>query len=151
MAFTNITLLKRASDLLVGHYHNHFNNDEANITPPAAGAAIPFGTVVFRAEGLGKAAPWAAVSAAADVTTAGNEYAVVWGDGYAFAADFVPKAIVAGKYNAIVIKRGPAEFKEFYIKQVHATALGATNFGILKQKLADQGLVVLDDITSLTA
>lgn len=150
MAFTNITLDVRASDLLVGTYQNNFNNDEANITPPAASAPIPFGTIVFRAKGLGKAAAWAAVTAAGNLAST-NEYAVVWGDNYGFKANFVPRAIAAGKYNAIVIKRGPAEFKEFYIKQVHGTALGATNFDILKQLLADQGLVVLTDVTKLTA
>ena len=143
MAFQNITLLKRASDLLIGHYMNAFNFDEANITPSGV---IPLGTVVFRAKGLGKRAPWAVLSAAADVV-ATNEFAVVWGDGYAFRADFTPNAIVAGRYNAVVIKRGPAEFKEFYIKQVHANALGADPYDVLKQLMADQGLVVLDDIT----
>lgn len=148
MAFTNIVLQKRASDLVVAHLDHNFSNDDANITPPAAGAAIPFGTVVFRAKGLAKAAPWAAVSAAADVDAA-NEYAVVFGDGYGFKADFVPKAIVAGRYNAVVVKRD-AGLKEYYIREVHATALGAAPYDILKQLMADQGLIVLDDDSELT-
>lgn len=142
MAFQNITLLKRPSDLLIGHYINNFNNDDANITPSGV---IPLGTIVFRAKGLAKAAPWAVVTKAADIVGT-NEFAVVWGDGYAFAADFTPKAIVAKRYNAVVIKRGPAEFKEFYIKAVHSTQLGAS-YDVMKQLMADQGLVVLDDVT----
>ena len=142
MAFQNITLLKRASDLLIGHTTNAFNFDDANITPAGM---IPFGTVVFRAKGLAKAAPWAAVTATGNVVGT-NEFGVVWGDGYGFAADFTPKAIVAKRYNAVVIKRGQAEFKEFYIKAVHATQLG-TSFDVLKQLMADQGLVVLDDVS----
>ena len=39
MAFTPITDLKRASDLVVAHLSHNFSQDNANITPPAAGAA----------------------------------------------------------------------------------------------------------------
>lgn len=144
MAFTNITLLKRPSDLVIGHYINAFNFDEANVTP-GVGAA-PLGTIVFRAKGLTKKAPWARVTAAGDVVET-NEYAVLWGDGYAFRSDFTLSPIVANRYNAVVIKRGPAEFKEFYIKELYATLLGADPYDILKQLMADQGLVVHDDIT----
>lgn len=147
MAFTNITLLKRASDLVVAHEDHNFSNSDANITPPAAGAAIPFGTVVFRAKGLAKAAPWAAVDAAADLA-ATNEYGVVFGNHYGFAADFVPRAIAANQYNAIVIKRD-AGVKEYYLKAVHGTQLGA-DFSVLKELLGNQGVVVLDDVSDLT-
>lgn len=143
MAYTDITLQKRPSDLIVDQESGNFNYDNANITPAGV---IPFGTVVFRAKGLAIEAPWAAVAADADVA-ATNEYAVVYGDQYGFKADFTPKAIAAKKFNAVVIKRGPAMLKEFYIKQVHGTAL-TTKYGILKQLLADQGVVVLNDITN---
>lgn len=143
MAFTDITLVKYASDLVVDHYIGNFNNDKANITPAGV---IPFGTVVFRAKGLGIDAPWAAVASDDDVADT-NEYAVVYGDHYGFKYDFTPKAIKAKFFNAVVIKRGPAMLKEFYIKAVHGTAL-ATKYGVLKQLLADQGVVVLDDVTN---
>lgn len=143
MAFTEITLVKYASDLVVDHHIGNFNNDKANITPAGV---IPFGTVVFRAKGLGIEAPWAAVKLDADVADT-NEYAVVYGDHYGFKYDFTPKAIKAKFFNAVVIKRGPAMLKEFYIKAVHGTAL-ATKYGVLKQLLADQGVVVLDDVTN---
>lgn len=142
MAFVEIKLAKRASDLIVDHHRFNFNNDDANITPAGV---IPFGTVVFRAKGLGVAEPWAAVATGADVVET-NEYAVVYGDHYGFKTDFTPRAIAAKKYNAVVIKRGPAMVKEFYLKAVHGTAL-ADKFDVLKQLLADQGVVVLDDIT----
>lgn len=148
MAFKEMKFLKYSSDLVVEHMHFNFSNDNANITPPAAGAAIPLGTVVFRAKGLGIAAPWAAVTTNASLVT-DNEFAVVWGDNYAFAYDFVPRAIAAGKFNSIVIKRDAA-LKEHYIKKVHGTALAA-DFDKLKQLMADQGLLVLDDITGLKA
>ena len=145
MAFTNITLLKRPSDLIIDHYIGNFNNDDANITPSGN---IPLGTVVFRAKGLAKAAPWAVVTKAADIAET-NEFAFVYGDQYGWKTDFTPKAIVAKLFNAVVIKRGPAMFKEFYLKEVHATQLGAS-YDVLKQLLADQGLVVLDDVTDFT-
>lgn len=148
MAFTNITLLKRASDLLVAHEDHNLCNEDVNITPPAASAAIPFGTVVFRAKGLAKDAPWAAVTAAAALVP-DNEFGVVFGNHYGFAADFVPRAIAAGRYNAIVIKRPVAGVKEYYLKQVHGTQLGA-DFSVLKELLGAQGVVVLDDVSDLT-
>lgn len=143
MAFTEITLVKQASDLVVDHYIGNFNNDKANITPAGV---IPFGTVVFRKKGLAIEAPWAAVATDDDVAET-NEYAVVYGDHYGFKYDFTPKAIKAKLFNAVVVKRGPVMLKEFYIKAVHGTAL-ATKYGVLKQLLADQGVVVLDDVTN---
>lgn len=145
MAFTTITLAKRPSDLIVDHHRFNFSNDNANITPAGV---IPLGTVVFRAKGLDVEAPWTAVTADLDVVDT-NEFAIVYGDQYGFKADFTPKAIAAKKYNAVVIKRGPAMVKEFYIKAVHGTAL-TTKYGVLKQLLADQGVVVLDDVTDFT-
>lgn len=147
MAFTEMQFLKRASDLLIDHKHFNFSNDNANITPPAADAAIPLGTVVFRAKGLGIAAPWTIVTDNTSLVTT-NEFAVVWGDHHSFAADFVPRPIAAGKFNAVVIKRDAA-FKEYYIGWVHGATLGA-DFDVLKQLMADQGLLVLDDVTNYT-
>lgn len=145
MAWTNLNdPTPLASDLLVDHYHLNYNNDNANITPAGV---IPFGTVVFRAKGLVKTAAWTAVDDAADVVV-GNEFALVYGDQFGFKVGFTPKAIAANKYNAIVVKRGPALVKEFYLKKVHGTQLGATTFDKLKQLLADQGLVVLDDVSA---
>lgn len=146
MAFQNITLLKRLSDLLIGHYVNNFNNEDANITPPAAGAPIAFGAVVFRAENSPKDTAWTVISSDADVAD-GNEFAVVLGDQWAYAQDFVPKAIAAGKYNAVVIKRGPVELKEFYISAVNQPLAGA-NYAKLLAMLGNQGLVVKEDVTN---
>lgn len=150
MTWTNLNdPIKRPSDLIVNHPDGNFQNDSANITPPAGGAIIPLGTVVFRAKGLAKSAAWTVVDDAADVVTT-NEFAVVYGDHYGWKPDFAPKAIAAGKYNAIVIKRGPVMLKEYYIKAVHKTQLGAS-YEVLKGLLAAQNLVVLDDISDLTA
>lgn len=147
MAFTEMKFLKRASDLLIDHKHFNFSNDNANITPPAAGAAIPFGTVVFRAKGLALEAPWTIVTDNLSLVDT-NEFAVVWGDHHSFAADFVPRPIAAGKFNSIVIKRDAA-FKEYYIGWVHGVTL-ADDFAKLKQLMADQGLLILDDVTNYT-
>ena len=108
MAFTEITMQKRASDLVVAHLDHNFSNDDANITPPALGAAIPFGSVVFRAKGGASTAAWTLVTTNASLVTT-NEFAVVFGNHYGFAADFDK----------------------------------------LKGLLADQGLVVLTDVTNL--
>lgn len=145
MAFKELTLLKYSSDLLIDHKDFHFSNDNANITP----GAEPFklGTIVARPKNSAPTVAWEAIAAADVVET--NEFAVVWGDHYGFAYDFTPKAIVAGKWNAIVITRSAA-FKEFYIKENYATVLGATPYALLKQLLANQGLLVLTDVSDYT-
>lgn len=146
MAFTEITMQKRASDLVVAHLDHNFSNDDANITPPALGAAIPFGSVVFRAKGSASTAAWTLVTTNASLVTT-NEFAVVFGNHYGFAADFVPRAIAAKKWNALVVKRDVG-IKEYYLKKAHST-LTAADFDKLKGLLADQGLVVLTDVTDL--
>jgi hypothetical protein len=142
MAFTEITLAKYASDLVVAHADFHFSNDEANITPAGV---IPFGTVVCRPKDSAPTVAWTAIDAAADVV-ATNEFGIVFGDHYAFKYDFTPKAIVAGKFNAILVVRD-AGFKEYYIKAVHKTVLGDAPYALLIQLLANQGLVVLKDVS----
>lgn len=143
MAFKELTYTKYISDLVIGHLPFHFSVDNANITPAGV---IKLGTVVFRAKGLAEAAPWAAVTTAS--LTTDNEFAVVYGDELKCNFDFTPRAIAAGRFNSVVIKRD-AQFKEYYIKEV-ATAAGFTadNLDLLKQLMADQGLLVLDDVTS---
>ena len=144
MAFKELTLLKYASDLVIAHADFHFSNDNANVTPGAA--PFKLGTIVHRPKGSAPTVAWTALAADADVVDT-NEFAFLFGDHYGFKYDFTPKAIKAKLFNAVVIKRGPAMLKEFYIKAVHGTAL-ATKYGVLKQLLADQGVVVLDDVTN---
>jgi len=145
MAYTTLNApIPRASDLIVDHEEFGYNFDDANITPAGN---IPFGTVVFRAKGAASdAVAWTVVDDATDVVVA-NDFAVVYGDHYGFKAGFTPKTIKAKFYNALVIKRGPVLLKEFYLKQVHGTQLGAT-FDKLKSLMSDQGLVVLDDVSA---
>lgn len=145
MAFKEITFLKYASDLVIDHDHYHFSNENINVTP----AVLPLGTIVTRPKGSTVATAYKKVAAAADVT-ADNEYAVVFGNHHSFAYDFTPKAIVAGKWNALGIVRNAA-FKEFYIKQNYATLLGADAYALLKQRLSYQDLLILDDVSDLKA
>lgn len=146
MAFTEISFLKYSSDLVVGHDQDHFSNDNANITPAGN---IKLGTVVFRTKDSAPTVAWTVVDDAADVAAA-NEYAVVWGDQYGFKYDFTPKAIAAGKWNSIVITRN-AQFKEFYLKANYATVLGAAPYALLKQLMANQSLLVLQDVSDYKA
>ena len=132
--------LPRASDLIIYHEIGAYNNENANITPAGV---IPFGQVVFRAKSLDPAAPWAAVTVASLVAT--NEFGVVYGDHYGFKANFTPKAIKAGFFNGLVVKRGPAFLKEFYLKKAQHT-FNATQLSTLKELLAGQGLVVLETV-----
>lgn len=146
MAYKELTLLKYASDLVIDHEDFHFSNDNANVTPGAA--PFKLGTVVARPKDSAPTVAWEAIDAAADVV-ATNEFAVLFGDHYGFKYNFTPKAITAGKWNAIVIKSGAA-FKEFYIKENYATLLGAVPYALLKQLLANAGLLVLDDVSDYT-
>jgi hypothetical protein len=141
MAFTELKFGKYASDLVIGHLGFHFSNEDANITP----GPVVLGTVVSRAKGGQPDAPYAIVASAGDIVDT-NEYAVVFGDHYAFKEAFTPKPIVAGKWNALVIARDAA-FKEFYIKENYATLLGDAPYALMKKLMADQGLLVLDDVS----
>ena len=132
--------LPRASDLIIYHEIGAYNNENANITPAGV---IPFGQVVFRAKSLDPAAPWAAATVASLVAT--NEFGVVYGDHYGFKANFTPKSIKSGFFNGLVVKRGPAFLKEFYLKKAHHT-FNATQLTTLKELLAGQGLVVLETV-----
>jgi hypothetical protein len=143
MAFTELKLLKYASDLVIDHKDFHFSNENINITPPAS--PIKLGTIVVRAKGAAFTDPYTVLDAADDAVDT-NEFAVVFGDHHSFAYDFTPKAIAAGKFNAVGIVRDAA-FKEFYIKQNYATLLGAVPYAKLKQLLAAQGLLVLNDVS----
>jgi hypothetical protein len=144
MAFTNVPYEKRISDVIVDQYPDGgYNFDNANITPAGV---IPLGTIVFRAKSQDVAAAWATGLVAADLVTT-NEFALVYGDGFSFKADFTPVAIAGGRYNAVVMKRGPATLKEFYIKAAHS-GLNAAQLGTLKSLLAAQGIVVLDGINA---
>lgn len=146
MAFTNIKLLKYASDLVIDHKDFHFSNENINITPAGV---LPLGAIVARPKGSAVGVAYAVIDAGADVVDT-NEFAVVFGDHHSFAYDFTPKAVVAGKFNALGIVRGAA-FKEFYIKANYATLLGATDYAKLKQLMTAQGLLVLDDVSDLLA
>lgn len=142
MAFINVPYEPRVSDLLIDHMEGGFNFQGANITPAGV---IKIGTVVFRAKGIDPVAPYAAVTAASLVAT--NEFAVVYGDHFSYNYSFTPKAIAAGLWNSLVIDKGPAMFKEFYIKQVQS-ALTKPQFEVLRLLLKNQGLVVIEDINA---
>jgi hypothetical protein len=143
MAFTSIPFEKLLSDLVIYEGtdpNTGFTRKEINVTPPAGGAALELGTVVFRAKSADPTAAYAVVAAGADVALT-NEYAIVFGDHYGFKGSFVPAAIAAGKFNAVSFIQGPMKFKEYYLKQIHS-ALTATQFAALKGVLEKQGLVV---------
>lgn len=147
MAFKELTFLKYASDLVIAHKAFHFSNDNANVTP----GAQPFklGTIVHRPKGSAPTAAWTALAADADVVDT-NEFGFLFGDHYGFKYDFTPKAIVAGKWNSILVVRD-AGFKEFYVKQLYKTVLSATSYALLIRLLADKSLIVLEDVTDYKA
>ncbi|AXF52997.1 MAG: hypothetical protein [Caudoviricetes sp.] len=139
MAFKELKFGKYASDLLIDHPHFKFGMEDSNITP----GAQPFvlGTIVHRPKDSLQTVAWTAVAAGADVVDT-NEFAVIWGDHYAFKEEFTPKAIAAGKWNSIVARKGA--FKEFYIKANYKTVLAA-DYAKLLQLMANQGMLVLTD------
>lgn len=122
-----------------------YARESINVTPPAAGAALKAGTVVFRTKGTNPAGAYAPIAAAADIALT-NEYAIVMGNHYSFNPSFVPNAIQANEFNAVAIKRGPIIMKEYYIKKiatdVAGAALTAAEFETLKEVLKVQGIVL---------
>lgn len=147
MPFETFAYRNRFSDLVVNEYEPSIGycRESINVTPPAAGAPVLLGTVVFRAKGLDPAAAYAPVSAALDLV-ATNEFAVVIGDEYSFKESYVPNAIQVGEFNSVAYKRGPVILKEYYIKQIAQAVGGAAltdaEFITLKELLKDQGIIV---------
>ena len=101
MPFVTMPYSKRLSDLVVHEIDPSvgYGRKCVNVTPPAGGAAVEIGTVVYRAKGTNPEGAYAVLSAAAQIAET-NEFAVIYGDHYSFNPSFVPRAIAAGQFNA---------------------------------------------------
>lgn len=146
MPFVDMNTRKRLSDLIVNEYEPSIGycRESINVTPPAGGATVKVGQVVFRVKSLDPAAAYAVLSADTQLV-ATNEFAVVIGDEYSHKEEFVPNAIQAGEFNAVSVKRGPIILKEYYVKQIAQDAGGAAltdaEFVTLKELLKAQGVI----------
>lgn len=145
MAFTTIERVT-FSDLV---YHEFdpavgYSRQDINVTPPAGGAAIKMGTVVFRAKDAANtfATPYTVLEDETGISDE-NQYAVVFGDHYNVQSSFVPREIEAGRYNAVgfVGKSGGLMLKDYLIRKVHNT-LTEEQFQTLREVLAAQGIIV---------
>lgn len=152
MPFVPATFVKRFSDLVVHELDPAvgYSRRDINITPPAGGATVELGTVVFREKTPELDAPYAVLTAAG--LSADNEFAVVFGDEYSFNPSFVPRAIAEGRFNGVgfVGTSGALQLKEYYIKQVAQDADGAAltdaQFETLKGLLEAQGIQILKTV-----
>ena len=143
MAFTSIPFEPLLSDLVVFEGTDPgsgYTRKEINVTPPAASAPLKLGTVVFRAKSADKAAAYAVVTAAGNLSL-DNEYAVVFGNHYGYNPSFVPSAIATGKFNSVAFTQGPLKLKSYYLDQVHS-ALTSAQRSQLFELLEKQGIVV---------
>lgn len=126
-----------------------YARQDLNITPPAGGAEVKMGTVVFRAKASANTAstPYAALSGAGDISV-DNEYAVVYGNHYQCKGSFVPRDIAEGQFNAVgfVGKNGALMLKDYLVKAIAQDSAGASlsdaEFENLREVLASQGLLV---------
>lgn len=151
MPFVNDPYSARLSDLIVHELDPSvgYSRKCINVTPPAGGAAVKIGTVVFRAKSTDVAGAYAVVSNANQLVET-NEFAVVFGDHYGFNPSFVPRTIASGQFNAVAIvgRAGGIQLKEYFIKQwaqdSGGLALSDANFAILKEVLEKQGIIVLE-------
>lgn len=147
MPFVDTNLNKRLSDLVFHEFDpaSGYARECINVTPPAGGAAVQMGTVVFRAKSTNPYAAYAVLSADTQLVDT-NEFAVVFGDGYGFNPSFVPFAVQATNFNAVSFKRGPVQLKEYYIKQIAQDAAGAAlsdaEFETLRELLKRQDVIV---------
>lgn len=126
-----------------------YGRQDLNVTPPAGGAAVKMGTVVFRAKANANTAetPYAVLSDSAQIVST-NEFAIVYGDHYQCKGEFVPRAISAGQFNAVgfVGKNGAVMLKDSLVKAIAQDGDGAdltdAEFENLREVLAAQGLLV---------
>lgn len=115
--------------------------EDVNITPQEE--AIPAGTVVFRAlSDLTSAGEYTVLTTAGKAAlVADNEFGVVIGDQFGFRSSFVPKAVVAKQFNAVVLKRGNIQLKDTLIK-ASLPELPEADFDTLKELLKRQGVIL---------
>lgn len=154
MPFVAESFVPRFSDLVVHELDPSvgYSRRDLNVTPITP--AIRMGTVVYRAKSADLTAAWTVLASATPLVLT-NEFAVVFGDHFSFNPSFVPRAIAAGRYNAVgfVGTSGALQLKEYYIKQVAqdtvlngGAALTDSQFETLKGVLEQQGIQVLKTI-----
>lgn len=154
MPFVAETFVQRFSDLVVHELDPSvgYSRRDLNITPITP--AVRMGTVVYRAKSADLTAPWTVLASATPLVLT-NEFAVVYGDHFSFNPSFVPRAIAAGRYNAVgfVGTSGALQLKEYYIKQVakSTAATGGADLTdaqveTLKGLLEQQGIQVLKTV-----
>lgn len=145
MPFVAKPLPVRFSDLVVKEIDpaSAYSRDCINVTPPrGASAPLLIGNVVFRAKSLDPAAAYAVLSDVSQLVDT-NEFAVVFGDEYSFNPSFVPKAIAAGKFNAIAFIRGMVQLKDYYVKE-NNIAMTAAQLATLSTLLKRQGVILVE-------
>lgn len=154
MPFVAETFVQRFSDLVVHEVDPSvgYSRRDLNVTPAAQ--PVRLGTVVYRAKTADLTAPWTVLGGAAPLVLT-NEFAVVYGDHFSFNPLFTPRAIAAGRYNAVgfVGTSGALQLKEYYIKQVAQSAVNAGGANLndaqvetLKGLLEQQGIQVLKTV-----
>lgn len=154
MPFVAETFVQRFSDLVVHELDPSvgYSRRDLNITPPAQ--PVLLGTVVYRAKSADLTAPWTVLASATPLVLT-NEFAVVYGDHFSFNPSFTPRAIAAGRYNAVgfVGTSGALQLKEYYIKQVAQSAVNVGGAALtdaqvetLKGLLEQQGIQVLKTV-----
>lgn len=143
MPFVANTLPIRLSDLVFHEVDpaSRYSRESINVTPPAAGAPVNIGTVVFRAKSeLNPYAAYAVLSNVSQLVDT-NEFVVVFGDGYGFTPSFVPKAVETDTFNAVGFIRGQVQLKDYYLRENNLTMTDA-QFLTLVSLLKRQGIVV---------
>lgn len=147
MPFVNQDLNKRLSDLVFHEVDpaSGYARECINVTPPAAGAPVLIGTVVFRAKSTNPYAAYAVLTGNSALVST-NEFAVVFGSGYGFDPSFVPFAVQTTNFNAVSFKRGMVQLKEYFIKQIAQDPAGANltdaQFETLRELLKLQDVIV---------
>lgn len=138
MPFVDVTQ-KKLSDLIVYEATTDASGYTRKDINVAAGE-YELGQVVFRAASLDAAAPYAKLVDNADIVST-NQFAVVFGDHYGFNEGFTAVAAGAGLFNAVAITQGPIKLKSHFVR-AGVSALGAEDWGKLKEALEGQGIVV---------
>lgn len=122
------------------------NTNVTDLTAAVAGDAGALTPVI--SQGVADNQTYAVIADATALVNT-NEFAVIYGDHYSFNPSFVPRAIVAGQFNAVgfVGHSGGLQLKEYYIRQFAdtlGTPLTVDQFASLKELLENQGIVVLE-------
>lgn len=141
----------RLSDILFHENSPCIGAAREDINVEVQAEPIKAGTVVFRAlSETDQEAEYTVLTPANFVASVvvGNEFGIVIGDQFSFRSEFIPKEVLAGTFNAVVLKRDNIQVKDLAVLDTLKDEDGVldtitmTEFNVLRELMKRQGVIL---------